>query len=159
MPDLELEELLSGAVNSVLETMFFTAVGREQEPEESPAIAAHLSFRGNPSGDMVISLSMAAASPIAAGFLGVDEADLTEAQAGEVLCEMANMLCGWVISKIETKTSFDLAPQRLVPPENVWLDGAEGQKWARRGFPLEHGVLVVALHLLPMKAGSLESAG
>ena len=37
----------------------------------------------------------------------------TEAQIGQVVCELTNMLCGSVLSRIEKDTLFDLSSPRL----------------------------------------------
>ena len=45
---------------------------------------------------------------LAANFLGEDEADLADADVGEVVGELANMLCGSVVSRMEGNSHFVL---------------------------------------------------
>ena len=49
----------------------------------------------------------------AADFLGVDEGELTGHQVGEVVCELANMICGSVLSRMESAATFRIAPPKL----------------------------------------------
>ena len=82
-------------------------------------------------------LSDASARMLAAGFLGEDEGMLTDSQPGEVVCELANMLCGSLVSKLESEESFDLAPPELVPAGREDSVGLEILPVARQSFELE----------------------
>src|SRR5277367_1102354 len=76
----------------VLETMFFT----EAEPaicehawlvpnlSGSSACCARIRFEGSHHGEMLLGVSMQAADPIAASFLGLELGELTDARRGEV---------------------------------------------------------------------------
>ena len=61
-----------------------------------------------------MSLAHAAASLIAADFLGEDADSVTPAQVQEVAKELANMICGAVLSRIESSAIFRLATPDLV---------------------------------------------
>src|SRR5271165_5274170 len=116
MSEQNYDQLLAGAVDDVLETMFFSAPFGPAEPETgTEVLAARVAFHGRPSGALGVRLSAASARILAAGFLGEDEETLADAQPGEVVCELANMLCGSLVSKIESEESFDLASPELVP--------------------------------------------
>ena len=57
-------------------------------------------------------LARAAANAIAADFLGEDAESLTAQQSTDVTLELANMICGAVLSRIESSATFRLgAPQ------------------------------------------------
>ncbi len=152
MPDLDLDGaaldgLLAGAVTGVLETMFFAEAISAGAPEGLPALAAALSFRGRPSGEMTVCVSTAALRPLAAGFLGEDEANITETQAAEVICEIANMLCGSVVSQLESEKSFDLASPRLIPAHHSGLESQTGHQTTSQTFAIQSGTLTVALRM------------
>src|SRR5579864_9466728 len=76
----------------VLETMFF----EEAEKTEcehgwlETAISVRVRFDGSHCGEFVLSVAPAAANCIAAGFLGLDPEEMTEAQPGQVMLELAN---------------------------------------------------------------------
>src|SRR6202051_1355377 len=92
MSERNYDELISGAVDTVLETMFFSTPLDQAEPETGAAVLeARVAFHGRPSGALGVRLSAGSARILAAGFLGEDEETLTDAQPGEVVCELANM--------------------------------------------------------------------
>jgi hypothetical protein len=60
-----------------------------------------------------------AARSVAADFLGEEEPALSEQQIGEVVCELANMICGSVLSRVESAITFQLATPRIVAAESA----------------------------------------
>jgi CheY-specific phosphatase CheX len=148
MSERKYDELVSGAVEAVLETMFFSAPLGPAEPEiGNSAVAARLAFHGNPSGRLDVHLSEPSAQPLAAGFLGEEEETLTASQPGQVVCELANMLCGSLVSKLESEASFDLTSPELVPVGSEAAAGSEDSPATSQSFELENGILTVTLHL------------
>ena len=81
---------------------------------------------------------------IAASFLGAEEAEVTEAQIGEVVSELANMLCGSVLSRVEKETRFELSHPEVGPTEIACQEGGQS---ARRLLELDEGVMALWLHL------------
>jgi CheY-specific phosphatase CheX len=108
-------EILCAAARQVLETMFFTTImGERDDPPGDPMVEARVSFEGDPSGSFGLRLSAGAARSIAANFLGLeDEAELAPTQVGEVACELANMICGALLSQVESGSTFQIAHPRL----------------------------------------------
>ncbi len=146
MPDTETAELVDSAVNQVLETMFFSGVMSViEEPDDTieQTVSVRIAFRGRPSGSMALRLSTGAARTITANFLGQeDEKELESAQVGDTVCELANMICGSVLSRLENETSFELDRAQLIP-EAEWARAAG----TVRQYELENGVLAIALSL------------
>jgi hypothetical protein len=103
-------------VREVLEKMFFVDV-LDPAPGEALAapLTAKLSFDGNPSGSFRLILDQTAARSAAADFLGEDPAALTQEQLNGVICELANMICGSVLSRIESSATFRLSTPTMVP--------------------------------------------
>ena len=120
MTDDLIREALQESVNEVLERMFFVeTLGEAADPAEDPQaneIAVGLSFQGEPSGSFLLRLTGAAARQIAADFLGIDEAEVSDTQTSDVVRELANMICGSVLSRVESAATFRLAAPRIVPP-------------------------------------------
>jgi len=113
-------EVLWRATQNVMETMFFTTINGDASPEQTMGNArtAQLSFEGDPSGIFAVSISLNSARQIAANFLGVEDAEtLDETQIDDVVCEMANMLCGSVLSGVRSGAHFDLAHPELIHGE------------------------------------------
>lgn len=143
MTELIKTEVLLEAAQSVLETMFFTSVmGDRDVPPDPPCLDARVQFRGAPSGVFGIRLTAPAARTIAANFLGIeDENEATDEQIAEVVCEMTNMLCGAVLSKVESDSTFDIALPEIAPAPEGWT----------RSLDLDNGALMLALSLEEVK--------
>lgn len=121
MPDHEWDEMLAAAASEVLETMFFTSIYGPALPGEAaggPRVAARLDFVGTPSGALTLSIAQPAAGALAANFLGAEENEpLQDTQLASVVCELANMICGSLLSRVKTEEHF-----RLSSPEPVRAD-------------------------------------
>ena len=119
MPEIQWEQMMSAAAEEVLETMFFTGIygpAADGEPAAEPRYAAHLRFEGAPSGALTIGVSQPAAHNLATNFLAAEEdGGLTDAQVGGVVCELANMICGALLSRVPGEEHFRLANPELVP--------------------------------------------
>jgi CheY-specific phosphatase CheX len=112
--DTTIRPALSTAVADVLERMFFLEGLSEasEPPPEAESVSVYLSFDGNPPGRFEMRLAREAATTIAADFLGEDRDSLTDQQSTDVTLELANMICGAVLSRIESNAAFRLgAPQ------------------------------------------------
>jgi len=146
MTEATTRQALQDSVNEVLEKMFFVAALEESPaPEAAGAapldeIAVRLTFQGSPSGWLMLRLTSAAARQIAADFLGSDETDGSDLQTSEVVREMANMICGSLLSRVEAAAAFHLAEPRIVPP----ADEPAGSLWnTRYAAELSNGRLTV----------------
>ena len=111
MTTTDLDKALSDSAEEVLETMFFATVIGEASPAEliHPAsAAARLVFHGKPSGIFTVAACPVAARSLAAAFLALDEDEVSQERAAEVVCELANMICGSVLSRLEPDELFEL---------------------------------------------------
>jgi len=141
----EVEQVLSEAAAEVLETMFFTSLAAEDEPPPpitEPVVCARLSFHGAPSGHLGVRVPLRTAREIAANFLGLEDAELTEARVGDVICELSNMVCGLVLGRLESSGLFELTRPELGSGESGNPRYAPA---ASRRLPLEGGVMEVWL--------------
>jgi CheY-specific phosphatase CheX len=128
--DSQIKLALAESVREVLEKMFFVDVlGAAVAGQLRPArIAAEVVFEGDPPGSFRLEMDPAAAASAAADFLGEDPAGLAANQIEEVVCELANMICGSVLSRIESSATFRLSkPEIAGAPEsrNAGLTGAD----------------------------------
>lgn len=107
---------LAPCCEQVLETMFFTgilAVGEETPPAMNSDISATVAFMGPPDGLLSIALSRDAAAALASSFLGVDLQAVSTTDCSEVAGELANMICGALLSRATTGRMFRLAAPDL----------------------------------------------
>jgi len=133
----EFAKLVPGCCGGVLDSMYFTTIMETSHPKElaeaaegkETAIGAEeyafsLSFKGDICGRFGLHMGAAAGRGLAANFLGEDEADLSVSDIGEVAGELANMLCGAVVSKVEGKSKFVLSHPEAMQALPV-LSGAD----------------------------------
>ena len=110
MTEASIDAALAVSVRLVLERMFFIdLLDRLDSGGESPGIAAELSFDGDPPGSFRLAMDVAAARSAGADFLGENPRALTAGQLEDVVCELANMICGSVLSQIESSATFRLS--------------------------------------------------
>lgn len=147
MSNHEWDEMLAAAAGEVLETMFFTEVygpAPEGAPPE-PRVAARLTFEGTPSGAMTLSVSQLAARSLAANFLATEQDDpLPDGQLAGIVCELANMICGSLLSHVKTEEHFLLSSPEAVPADATLLDGPPS-----KSLDLGDGTIAVWLALEP----------
>jgi CheY-specific phosphatase CheX len=142
---METEQWLSSAAADVLETTFFSPVMEEAPVSGMPcegALAARLQFSGARSGAFTVRVTEGAARVIAASFLAEETDEPAPEQVQEVICELSNMMCGAVLSRLDRGAHFDLSTPVLVDP----LEVATAQATSR-AFDIGDGEVAVYLHL------------
>jgi two-component system chemotaxis response regulator CheY len=106
-------QILTASGRQALETMFFEiadAASSETQRPNGDLVATSLTFTGEPPGRFGIVLSEPVARSIAANFLALeDENELTPNQIRDVAGEFTNIVCGSVLSDLESKFNFDLS--------------------------------------------------
>jgi len=144
-------EILATAAQEVLETMFFAELTEGSEWPDSPGepqLCARARFRGSPSGTLCLRIPARTARTIAADFLGAEnEEGLSDAQVGDVVCELANMICGSVLSRLENETGFDIFRPELVSGGRSGSAGQDGSPAVSRILELANGRVEVSLRL------------
>ena len=121
MTKTELECTLAKCTVEALEQMFFVYPVESvlpSSPEADSDVICSVDFAGEPSGRLILRIAVVAARSIAAGFLGEDECGLSEIQVGDVLCELTNIICGSILSRIESKATFHLDSPRLLTSDS-----------------------------------------
>jgi len=142
--DATIHEALAAAVGDVLESMFFIqALGEASETHEAEAVVVEIRFDGDPPGLFQMRLASGAAQCIAADFLGEDAASLTERQSADVALELANMICGAALSRLERSACFRLDSPRIVSAGGL----AEDAKATRFTVETGTGPLTAAIRL------------
>lgn len=133
------ERLLPEMAARTLETMFFTmpdsvSLDRAFVNSGRPSgelIAAGITFHGWAPGRFGLIVSHSVARDLAANFLGWDEAgNLTHGRVIDVIGELANMICGAVLSEMEFHASFDLSA-----PASVYIGAHEAGPDFTSGSP------------------------
>ena len=118
MNELPIEGALAESAREVLEKMFFLDLEDLGAAAQRPCgVTAEVTFEGDPPGVFRLDLDLVAARAAAADFLGQDPEELSPEQTHEVVCELANMICGAVLSRVESSAVFRLSTPRIAPAE------------------------------------------
>ena len=143
MPDLI--GLLDQASEEVLENMFFSGITGELEmPAAGERLRASVAFTGTANGELSVSAPPFAAALLAAGFLGEEPGDVADFQVRAVVGELANVLCGVVLARINPDGQFVITPPRVDVIDTA--DSAPaGEQAFQRCFELIEGDMTVAL--------------
>jgi CheY-specific phosphatase CheX len=144
LPDLE--RMLEVATSEALETMcFFGVMGPTGQLTDGPEhISARMTFKGDAEGVFHSTLDTPAAWAIAANFLGEDESEISREQVDTVVCELANMICGSVLSSYKRDGHFELST-----PEITQMEDSQPDEVVRRVFELETGCIGLAIDFRP----------
>jgi hypothetical protein len=139
----ELASILEEVVAEVLATMFFA----DAEPAPcdhvwlDSAVSARLGFEGTHFGEALLSVSRPAAESAAAAFLGLDEKETTEMERCQVILELANILCGAVLSRLWPESKLTLSAP-IPDSSHTDLEGA-----LHRCFSMPEGNLACWIRL------------
>lgn len=161
-----LASALESSISQVLETMFFTCVFKTVqeaiEPQEAGSakqlareaesgslarpsrFGAHVRFSGQSEGEFAFSLDTSSLHPVAMDFLGRDYPPASDQEFGSIVCEMGNMFCGSLLSRLESESVFHLAPPCLDRGE-ASLHPPAGA--IRACFTLDPGDLLAWIHV------------
>jgi CheY-specific phosphatase CheX len=143
----EIEQLLDGVTEEVLEGMFFSAVMGETTGEvEGSCLSARVSFSGSRNGSLAVSAPNATAASLAGSFLGTEDGSAPEDQINAALGELANILCGAVLGRSEPAGRFAISTPQVSIVEHFDL-ATEGMQ-IRRSFELMDGNLAIGLTIV-----------
>jgi hypothetical protein len=135
---------LAAAVGEVLESMFFIEdLGEASEAPAAEAVTVEIRFDGDPPGRLQMLLAPLAAKCIAADFLGEDPGSVSARQSEDVALELANMICGAVLSRLESSACFRLESPRIVAGGGL----AEDTEATRVTVETGNGPLTAAIQL------------
>lgn len=140
--DSPLRQACAEATLEVLETMLFEfpvdEPGLSGPPPAGDAIATAV-FDGSLAGSLTVAISAECTARLAAGFLGLDEDEAGESEQRSLVIELANVICGATMSRLEPEGRLRIQPPvfgpRAEPDTGDWLH-----------FPIEGGHLAVSAY-------------
>jgi CheY-specific phosphatase CheX len=143
------QQALRESADSVLETMFFAlaelAPARQRWP--GPMIPVEMCFKGIFEGSFVLEIESCCALELAVSALGLDGGmEPSGEQLVQLACELANMLCGNTLGRLEPTLPFDLSEPKLRGEQ----EGAvvpDGNTRAERWLQTESGLLHLTLEM------------
>jgi CheY-specific phosphatase CheX len=143
--DPALQQACREAMSEVLETMSFEPAADEIQlssyPEPDSCVAL-VQFDGSLTGTLRVALPRHCRGPLAAGFLGREVEDLTEAEKNSLVAELGNMLCGATMSRLEPAGRLRIQQPVLTQYVAAVEDG-QREDWLR--YPLDGGDILVSV--------------
>jgi len=139
--DLDFSATLRRVAAEVLETMFFDeAVAAPCDHGWiSSAASVRLTFAGSHCGEFLLSVSPEVGRSIAPAFLGIEPEEVTAGESSQVLLELANILCGSVVSQLWPDSDLMLEAPELIQVEGPIEDALH------ECFLLPEGMLAVSI--------------
>lgn len=143
--DSSLRQACTEATLEVLETMLFELPVDEAAlsgpPPASDATATAV-FDGSLAGALTVAVSPECTARMASGFLGLDEHEAGESEQRSLVIELANVICGATMSRLEPEGRL-----RIQPPVFGPLAGQAPAAWLE--FPIDGGHLLVSAFYQP----------
>ncbi|HYA18729.1 MAG TPA: chemotaxis protein CheX, partial [Bryobacteraceae bacterium] len=107
-----------------------------------------LSFKGHWSGTFELQTPVECAQMIAKSFVGAGDSDNMPPEAvGEVMCELANMVCGSTLSNLANDRIFDLGKPQICTAAATETLAASNTISAAKGLDLGGGVVTFAMSI------------
>jgi CheY-specific phosphatase CheX len=141
----QIQNRLQEALNEVLEAMCYLSSEDATSDERQKTehwVGRRLDFRGPRDGRFGLRTPLPTARVIASNFLGEELEDITDDQAGEVIGEVANMVCGTFLASIDSHQAFDLTTPR---PDDQREPASLNR--VAHAYALDEGELVVWLEI------------
>lgn len=92
-------DTICGAIEEILEKMYFCEADCLDPGPIAFEIASQVTFSGDVCGTFVTGSTQRLAARLAADFIAADIADVTVAQAAEIILEFTNVACAAALSK------------------------------------------------------------
>jgi len=137
-------QTVNAAVNETMEAMFFDAAEPISDSWSGgeDLVTVCLWFHDAVDGEFMLATPLATAVTLAASFMGVDTAEVERRDAEQIVCELANIICGSALSRLEPSSELRLSPPVLTPRACAPGDEATYQR-----YQLLDGCLAVSLRL------------
>ncbi len=148
MTTASIPDLMVTTAADALGTMFFTPVVRRCHgsvvANTNGALLVRIPFLAGAgsSGHLDIRVSTSGAQSIASSFLAVDEGPVPEHRVNDVICELANVICGSLLSTLLSERGF-----RLLTPEVMREPAGVSSSTFEEALELESGWMTLHLNL------------
>lgn len=127
MNRVDLKDAVETATAQVMESMFYLSSDGPsvfEIAETDLAIQRELDFKQPEPGTFGIGATSANARTFAANFLGDEPDQVDESTAGEIFGEMANMICGSLLARLQPSNPVELSSPRKGSADTAMLASA-----------------------------------
>ncbi|MGO9139650.1 MAG: chemotaxis protein CheX [Syntrophales bacterium] len=116
----EMKEIMMAAIFDVVEQMFYVFLEPVDDKDSDYAMEAAIQFTGDLKGEMSILVSDGLAKSMVHNLLGLETKQMTKEDIEDCVKEVANMICGNFLGKLDRTTVFDLSvPSYSQPPRKT----------------------------------------
>ena len=115
-------------------------------PGDVPLLGVGLTFSGEWCGTFELQTPLSSARTLTEGFIGtLDPAEVEDEKTAEVICELANMVCGSTLTRLAGDKVFDLSSPHLMNLPHRLPVAAPKDATATRALDLGFGVIAFTL--------------
>jgi len=116
----EMKEIMMAAIFDVVEQMFYVFLEPVGDEYSDYAMEAAIQFKGDLKGEMSILVSKELAESMVHNLLGLEKGQMTKEDIEDCVKEVANMICGNFLGRLDPTRVFDLSmPSFSKPPRKV----------------------------------------
>jgi CheY-specific phosphatase CheX len=120
----EMKEIMMAAIFDVVEQMFYVFLEPVGDECSDYAMEAAIRFKGDLKGEMSILVSSGLAESMVHNLLGLEKGRMTKEDIEDCVKEVANMICGNFLGRLDQTRVFDLSmPSFSQPPRKVVSGG------------------------------------
>jgi len=120
----EMKEIMMAAIFDVVEKMFYVFLEPVGDEYSDYAMEAAIQFGGDLKGEISILLSDGLAENMVRNFLGLAKGQMTRDDIEDCVKEVANMICGNFLGRLDRTKMFDLStPSFSRPPRKTGTKG------------------------------------
>ena len=105
----DMKEIMRAAIFDVVEKMFYVFLEPVGDEYSDYAMEAAVQFKGDVRGEISILVSEALAENMVRNFLGLAEGQMTGDDIEDCVKEVANMVCGNFLGRLDHTKVFDLS--------------------------------------------------
>ena len=145
----ELHQALVDATDEVLSTMFFTMLDAPPDAAgDAGCTRVKIEFRGHWTGALSLCSSPQASAEMTANFLGLNGPEEAVTQEQEAVAkELANMICGAILSRLKSTEVFELLSPELAESPELGEPSAPETLFAEQTFGVGAGFLRLQFRL------------
>jgi len=145
--DATLREAVSAAVEQAMDAMFFDAAEPACECTGAGAadcVTAAVRFHDFIEGEFLLTMPRQTAVALAASFMALDPEAVDAAHSEQTVCELANIICGAALSRLDPSAELRLSPPEVVAGSCGLMEWGVWQH-----YRLLDGCMSVSIRLTP----------
>ena len=121
----EMKEIMTAAIFDVVEQMFYVFLEPVGDEYSDYAMEAAIQFTGDLKGEMSIFVSDGLAKSMVHNLLGLETRQMTKEDIEDCVKEVANMICGNFLGRLDQTRVFDLSVPSFSQPPRKTVAGSD----------------------------------